>query len=333
VITLPYIYKALGGLLAWVAWQTARDPRRSRRRRVSNATFWALLAALFVVADALPKAIAGALVLAVAALAGLGGVGDGARAPAAPASSGASPPGADGDGQRAASSAARLGHRLLWPVLAIPLGTLVGALGLARVRLGEQMLLAPKHATLISLGLACALALVWALRITGERGAVAVAESRRLLDAIGWAALLPILLAMLGGVLARAEVGAVVAELVKGALPVEHRAVAVIAYGGGMALLTMIMGNAFAAFPVMTLGVGLPLLVRDHGANPAAVGAIGMLTGYCGTLMTPMAANFNVVPVALLGLRDAYAVIKAQVATAVPLLLCNLVLMYVLAFW
>jgi uncharacterized membrane protein len=83
----------------------------------------------------------------------------------------------------------------------------------------------------------------------------------------------------------------------------------------------------------MTLGVGLPLLVRDHGANPAAVGAIGMLTGYCGTLMTPMAANFNVVPVALLGLRDAYAVIKAQVPTAVPLLLANLVLMYVLAFW
>jgi uncharacterized membrane protein len=91
------------------------------------------------------------------------------------------------------------------------------------------------------------------------------------------------------------------AALVKANVPVDSRAVAVIAYGTGMAGLTMIMGNAFAAFPVMTAGVGLPLLVQLHGANPAALGAIGMLTGYCGTLMTPMAANFNIVPVALLG--------------------------------
>ena len=39
-----------------------------------------------------------------------------------------------------------------------------------------------------------------------------------------------------------------------------------------------------------------------------------MLTGYCGTLMTPMAANFNIVPAALLELDDPYAVIRAQIA-------------------
>ena len=60
--------------------------------------------------------------------------------------------------------------------------------------------------------------------------------------------------------------------------------------------------------------------------------AIGMLSGFCGTLMTPMAANFNIVPAALLELRDEYGVIKAQVPTALLLLATNVVLMYFLVF-
>ena len=62
------------------------------------------------------------------------------------------------------------------------------------------------------------------------------------------------------------------------------------------------------------------------------VGAIGMLSGFCGTLMTPMAANFNLVPAALLELKDQYGVIRAQVATALPLLVVNILLIYWLAF-
>jgi uncharacterized membrane protein len=97
-------------------------------------------------------------------------------------------------------------------------------------------------------------------------------------------------------------------------------------------LFTVIMGNAFAAFPVMMAGIGLPLLIQRHGADPAALGAIGMVTGYCGTLMTPMAANFNLVPAALLELDDPNAVIRAQFPTAVVLMSVNLVLMYWLVF-
>jgi uncharacterized membrane protein len=59
---------------------------------------------------------------------------------------------------------------------------------------------------------------------------------------------------------------------------------------------------------------------------------MGMLTGYCGTLITPMAANFNIVPVLLLELRDPNAVIRAQWPTALALLLTNLVLMAILVF-
>jgi uncharacterized membrane protein len=58
--------------------------------------------------------------------------------------------------------------------------------------------------------------------------------------------------------------------------------------------------------------------------------AIGMFSAYCGTLMTPMAANFNLVPAALLELDDKNAVIKAQVPTALPLLVVNIFLLYFL---
>ena len=110
------------------------------------------------------------------------------------------------------------------------------------------------------------------------------------------------------------------------------RLVAVATYCVGMAGFTMIMGNAFAAFPVMTAGIGLPIVIQKFGGDPAAVCAIGMLSGFCGTLMTPLAANFNLVPAALLELPDRYAVIKAQIPTALPLLIGNMLVMYAFAF-
>ena len=157
-------------------------------------------------------------------------------------------------------------------------------------------------------------------------------DAVRLLDTMGWTALLPLVLATLGGVFAASGVGEAVATLVAGVIPTDSRIACVLAYGLGMVLFTVIMGNAFAAFPVMTAGIGLPLLVQQHGAEPAILGAIGMLTGYCGTLLTPMAANFNLVPAALLELDDPNGVIRMQVATALPLMAVNLVLMAWLAF-
>ena len=114
--------------------------------------------------------------------------------------------------------------------------------------------------------------------------------------------------------------------------PIHSLAGAVIAFGVGMALFTMIMGNAFAAFPVMIAAIGMPLLIKQYDGDPAIICAIGMLAGFCGTLMTPMAANFNLVPAALLELKDENAVVKTQIATAVPLLIVNIALIYFLAF-
>ncbi len=119
------------------------------------------------------------------------------------------------------------------------------------------------------------------------------------------------MLAALGGIFAKSGVGQVVSDLVGQVLPTEYPFVAVMAYCLGMMLFTVVMGNAFAAFAVITGGIGLPLIVQMHGGNPAIMAALGMFAGYCGTLLTPMAANFNIVPAMLLELKDKNAVIKS----------------------
>ena len=113
---------------------------------------------------------------------------------------------------------------------------------------------------------------------------------------------------------------------VKGVVPSLRAA---FGYALGMALFTVIMGNAFAAFPVMAAAIGIPLLIETYGGNAAVIGAVGMLAGFCGTLLTPMAANFNIVPAALLELDDQNAVIRQQVGTALPLWACNVAILYV----
>ena len=304
MIRLQHIYLLAGLFLAWTSFTGFR------RGRLAAGAFWALLAVAFLAGDHLPPAMAGGgvLVLALLAWAGLGKPGPETREPR------------------------RLGGILLVPALCIPAFTLFGVLVLRPLQVHGRPFLEPASATLVSLGLACAGALAAALVLTRRGPAEAATEGSRLLGAIGWAALLPLLLATLGSVFSTCGVGEAVAGVVRAAVPVDSRLVAVLAYGLGMAVLTMIMGNAFAAFPVMTAGVGLPLLIRLHGAHPAVLGALGMLTGYCGTLLTPMAANFNIVPAALLELSDPNAVIKAQVPTALALLCVNLGLMYFLAF-
>jgi uncharacterized membrane protein len=139
-------------------------------------------------------------------------------------------------------------------------------------------------------------------------------------------------LATLGSVFASTGVGDAIAAIVGATIPADNRLACVAAFALGMVVFTVIMGNAFAAFPVMMAGVGLPLLVLQHHANPAALGAIGMLTGYCGTLLTPMAANFNIVPAVLLELPDQYGVIRAQWPTALFLIAVNVVLLCTVVF-
>ena len=48
--------------------------------------------------------------------------------------------------------------------------------------------------------------------------------------------------------------------------------------------------------------------------------------------MTPMAANFNIMPAALLETKSKYAIIISQLPVALIMLAIHIVLMYVLAF-
>jgi uncharacterized membrane protein len=224
------------------------------------------------------------------------------------------------------------GNKLFVAALAIPTITLIGALTFPRIVIGGAPLFDPLQTTLVAFACSVILAMALARAMLGERVPQALDEGRELLDLLSWAALLPQMLAALGAVFALAGLGSAVGDLVTQAIPTDSRFATVVAYTFGMAIFTAMMGNAFAAFPVMTAGIGLPLIVMKFGGDPVIMAAIGMLSGFCGTLTTPMAANFNLVPIALLGIQDRYAIIKAQIPTAILLLMTNTVLMYVFVF-
>lgn len=317
MITLTPVYWLLGLYFGALAWRGLRDTGNPRRH--TTALFWALLALLLFAAEHMPERAVGACVVVLVLIAGFGGLRAGRYGESTP--------------ETKRADAARFGHRLFLPALLIPAITVVGTLSAKHLQFnGAPLFDSANTATLTSLAIACVAALVVACAMTRQSPNSAVEQSRRLVDAIGWAALLPLLLATLGSVFQAAGVDAAVSGVVRAIVPVDNPFLIVVAYGLGMALFTIIMGNAFAAFPVMTGGIALPLLVQLHGADAASLAAIGMLSGYCGTLMTPMAANFNLVPAALLELKDPYGVIRAQWRTGVVLLACNIVLMYVIAF-
>lgn len=316
MIGLPLVYLLAGLMFAAFAGLSAAD--RENRKRFGNAAFWGLFAVSFLAGDRLGDLGNGFLALALALIAGAGQLGVGAPKTTAP--------------EERESLAATYGARLFVPALVIPVLVLAGSLTLKRLSLHGAPVVDPKQATLISLAFAALVAAILAQLMFRQPAAASVQEGRRLMDLVGWAALLPQMLAALGAVFAIAGVGKTIGEIAVQITPVDSRFAAVAAYCLGMAAFTVMMGNAFAAFPVMTGGIALPLVVGRFHGDPAVVCAIGMLSGFCGTLLTPLAANFNLVPAALLQLKDRYAVIRAQAPTAVLMLIVNVVLMHALAF-
>jgi len=314
ILKLDYFFYVLGAMLLMVAWMALRDQRNPKR--YSSALFWALYAVVYLAGEQLPPIAAGLLMVVMALIAGFGGVTLGRYG--------------DRSDEERRSSAQRLGHKLLIPALLIPITTVIGSTLFKDVKWDGLFLLDPKNLTLVSLGCGSLFAVATACWLTRSTPMQAMRESRRLIDHLGWAVVLPHMLAVLGLLFTEAGMGKAVAHVVTSYINMDIRLVAVAVYCIGMALFTIIMGNGFAAFPVMAGGVGIPVLVGVYHANPAVMAAIGMFSAYCGTLMTPMAANFNIVPAALLELPDKNAVVKMQVGTALPLLLVNISLLYFL---
>ncbi len=311
MITLAWAYTVGGAIFA--AWAVLSALDKTNPKRFGNAGFWGLVAVSFLAGDQLGDMGNGLLVIALVAIAGTGRMGRGA---------------ATSTPEQRAVEAERRGNRLFGLALVIPLCALGGTFAFPAL----PGLVDPKQVTLISLVLGVVVALAIGYAWLRPKAIVPFQEGRRLMDSVGWAGILPQMLASLGAVFALAGVGEVVGGLAGRAIPDDSLFGAVLVFALGMALFTMIMGNAFAAFPVMAAAIAVPLLIREYGGDPAIVCAIGMLAGFCGTLMTPMAANFNMVPAALLELKDKNGVIKAQVGTALPLLAVNIALIYFLAF-
>jgi uncharacterized membrane protein len=206
----------------------------------------------------------------------------------------------------------------------------VPSLALALVAFGVAQYL-PKLGGLNAIGISGVVGIILAVIITKTPAKNIAVDGDRLLQQVGAASILPQLLGALGAVFTAAGVGNVISKGISGVIPQGNILAGVIAYCVGMALFTMIMGNAFAAFAVITAGIGIPF-VFAQGANPAIAGILALTAGYCGTLLTPMAANFNVVPAALLETKNKNRVIIAQAPIALTLLAVHIVLMYVLAF-
>jgi uncharacterized membrane protein len=316
MIDLHWLYVVAGAVFVGFAVGSLRDG--TNPKRWGNAAFWGLLALSFWFGDFLGDVGNGVLVLALVAIAGIQFIGRGTRESTSV--------------EEREQFSRRYGNKLFLPALIIPFTAFVGTLLFNYTPLKGSGLIDPKAVTLVLLGCGIIIAFIVSYAWLRPPAFSSLDEGSRLANSIGWAMVLPQMLASLGVIFAAAGVGTTIGALVGAIIPQGSIFLAVVLFALGMVAFTMIMGNAFAAFPVMAAAIGVPILIHADGGNPAVIGAVGMLSGFCGTLMTPMAANFNIVPAALLELKNQYGVIKVQVPTALAMLAVNIVILYVAGF-
>jgi uncharacterized membrane protein len=316
LLTLEHLYLVVGLMFAAFSLLSLLD--RTGKKARGNACFWGLMAASLIGGSYFTDFGNGLIVLGLVGLAGFGFTGRSSPKTTSPA-------------ERQAFADLR-GNWLFMPALLIPIVVLSGLLAFHLTPLGEGNLFAPRRETYFFLIAGVFVALLAAQLWLRPPLSAPLQEGRRLIDAIGWAAVLPQLLLAMGVVFDKAGVSGLIREGTLAILPPGNMFLAVLVFAIGMASFTIITGNAFAAFPVMASAIAVPLLIGTYGGDPAVIGAVGMLAGFCGTLATPLAANFNIVPVRLLGLSDPNAVVKAQLPTAIPLFAFNVALIYFLAF-
>lgn len=308
VFSLQAVYVLVGLVLVVFASMTFRD--RDNPRRVGSGLFWVILGLIFIAGGLLPHWLTGMLVLLMVALDGTGQVRRGSSIEVSKAEQ--------------EKEAARLGNKIFLPVLVIPLVTF--AFAAAFKIAGADM----NRGALVGLGFGGVAGAAVALRLTRSSLRTLLDEGRRINDAIGPFNILPQLLASMGIIFAAAKIGGLIAGAITRVIPQDNLFLLVLANCAGMTLLTIIMGNSFAAFPVIAAGVLVPLIVQPFGVDPAMAAIITLTAGSSGTLMTPMAANFNIVPAVLLDMRSLYGVIKFQLPFALTIWSLHVLLMYFL---
>ena len=308
-IVAEFFYTLIGLVFALVGVKALRDP--GAQKKETTAAFWFVLAFTFILGNYLPKWITGLCVIALAVLTAINGVRQSANDVPDP--------------KAVRASADKLGYKVFIPALCLALVAVVAA------TLGGSVPSLNWLTANNAIGVSSVIALIVALVLFKANPAYIVKDGTRLMDNVGPIRILPQLLSALGALFTAAGVGTVIANGVSAIIPEGSKLIACAVYCIAMALFTIIMGNGFAAFSVITVGIGIPFLIAQ-GANPVVVGALGLTAGYCGTLCTPMAANFNIMPAALLEVKDKYAIIKSQLPVAIIMLVIHIALMYFFAF-
>jgi uncharacterized membrane protein len=314
-ILTEYLYVLMGIVTFFAAYKTFRDKNHSSR--IPTTLFWTILGIIFTFSRFgmlwgnktifIKDIYIGYMVLAMAILSALKVVKVNKFS--------------ESTDEFKKAAAERVGNKIFIPALALA----ILAFGIAQIW-NKQL------GTLVPLGIATVVAAILGLIYTKGKPSEMAEDGRRLLQVVGPVNILPQLLAALGSVFTAAGVGKVISSGISSIIPDQNILLGVVAYCVGMAVFTMIMGNAFAAFSVITAGIGVPFVIAQ-GANPAIAGILALTAGYCGTLLTPMAANFNIVPTAILEMKDKKnGVIKYQAPVAITMLIIHIVLMYLWAF-
>lgn len=301
-LLLEIAYIIIGLQFLYTAYCVAKD--KTHPLRFGTSLFWGILGIIFIGGSLIPSFVTGGFVVLIAILTLFKQVKIG-KLPTF-------------DEKKAEESSQQLGFTLLFPVLALAV---------------VAFLVAKFYPALgsVSLAIAALVATGLFLLLTPANPKEVLAETNRMVQLTSTSSILPQLLASLGAIFTLAGVGTVISNVISGFVPEGSRFFGVVAYVLGMVIFTAIMGNAFAAFTVITAGIGVPF-VFALGANPIIASAFAMTAGYCGTLLTPMAANFNALPVALLDMKDKNGVIKAQAPIAFVMIIAHILLMYLLAF-
>jgi len=301
-IIAEVFYSFIGVIFILVGLKALRDT--SSKKRITTAVFWFILSFAFIIGPYIPRWITGICIVALAVLSATKRVG--------PSKSNTPDP---ADTRRKAD---KFGNKVFIPALCLALSAILAATILP---FGANN----------AIGISALVSLAVMFALTRAPIKLIATDGGRMMDNVGTSGILPQILAALGSLFTIAGVGNVISNGVAFMIPDGSHFIACVVYCIGMAMFAFIMGNSFAAFSVITVGVGLPFLIM-RGANPAVVGAFGLTAGYCGTLCTPMAANFNIMPAALLETKDKYVIIKAQLPVALAMLVIHIILMYFLAF-
>lgn len=299
---LEFFFILIGIQLVYTAVRVFMD--ETNPTRLGSGLFWLIIGVLFAVGEYIPSLISGILVVILGVLTLFKQVNMGDVY--------------NPDPKKADAESDRLNNKIFIPVILLALIALVVA-----------TIIPESSASVI--GISSIIATIVAVVIIKPKNREILIESDRMVQQVGTTGMLPQLLAALGVIFTVSGVGDVIADIIGGIVPEGSQLAGGIAYVMGMVIFTMIMGNAFAAFTVITAGIGVPF-VMAAGGDPVIASALAMTAGFCGTLLTPMAGNFNALPVALLQMKDQFGVIKVQAPVAVTMIVIHIGLMYFWAF-